>query len=105
MIMQDAHVLRTGGNNLYPVVRYAMRKGPTAWLRKLPIDSKILVSFGLPCLLPGLSQVAGLFEFARVDSYVDRHQRIAAGQNAVNAIYPNLSIVYYWSASGKEQMR
>lgn len=28
-----------------------------------------------------------------------------AGQNAVNAIYPNISIFYYWSKSGKVQMR
>ena len=28
-----------------------------------------------------------------------------AGQNAINAIYPNLSIFYYWSKSGKVMMR
>lgn len=29
----------------------------------------------------------------------------AAGQNATNSIYPNLSIFYYWSKSGKVMMR
>jgi len=29
----------------------------------------------------------------------------AAGQNATNSIYPNFSIFYYWSKSGKVQMR
>ena len=28
-----------------------------------------------------------------------------AGQNATNSVYPNLSIFYYWSKSGKVQMR
>lgn len=28
-----------------------------------------------------------------------------AGQNSINAIYPNISIFYYWSKSGKVQMR
>ena len=28
-----------------------------------------------------------------------------AGQNAIESIYPNLSIFYYWSRSGKVLMR
>ncbi|MGH7257530.1 MAG: hypothetical protein ACREIM_04070, partial [Nitrospiraceae bacterium] len=28
-----------------------------------------------------------------------------AGQNATNSIYPNFSIFYYWSKSGKVLMR
>lgn len=28
-----------------------------------------------------------------------------AGQNAINAIYPNISVFYYWSKSGKVMMR
>jgi hypothetical protein len=28
-----------------------------------------------------------------------------AGQNAIESIYPNLSIFYYWSESGKVLMR
>ena len=27
------------------------------------------------------------------------------GQNDVNAIYPNISLYYYWSTTGKPQMR
>jgi len=28
-----------------------------------------------------------------------------AGQNAINAIYPNISLYWYWSQSGKVIMR
>jgi hypothetical protein len=28
-----------------------------------------------------------------------------AGQNDINAIYPNISLYYYWSTTGAPQMR
>lgn len=53
-----------------------MHQGPTAWLRDLPIGSKLLASFGLLFLLLGLSLAAILFYLARINSYVERHHRI-----------------------------
>jgi signal transduction histidine kinase len=69
-------MLRASGNNPDPVIRYAMRQGPTAWLRDLPIGSKLLASFGLLFLLLGLSLAAILFYLIRINSYVERHHRI-----------------------------
>jgi signal transduction histidine kinase len=67
---------RASGNNQDPVIRYVMRQGPTAWLRDLPIGSKLLASFGLLFLLLGLSLAAILFYLTRINSYVERHHRI-----------------------------
>ena len=53
-----------------------MRQGPTAWLRDLPIGSKLLASFSLLFLLLGLSLAAILFYLTRINSYVERHHRI-----------------------------
>lgn len=63
-------------NNPDPVIRYAMRQGFPAWFRNLPIGSKLLTSFGLLFLLLGLSLAAILFYLTRINSYVERHQRI-----------------------------
>jgi len=67
---------RAGSNNPDPVIRYAMRQGSPAWFRNLPIGSKLLTSFGLLFLLLGLSLAAILFYLTRINSYVERHQRI-----------------------------
>jgi signal transduction histidine kinase len=53
-----------------------MRHGLAAWLRNLPIGSKLLASFGLLFLLLVLSLAAILFYLARINSYVERHHRI-----------------------------
>ena len=47
-----------------------------AWFRNLPIGNKLLASFSLLFLLLGLSLAAILFYLTRVNSYVERHQRI-----------------------------
>src|SRR5574341_714006 len=67
---------QAGSNNPDPVIRYAMRQGSPAWFRNLPIGSKLLTSFGLLFLLLGLSLAAILFYLMRINSYVERHQRI-----------------------------
>lgn len=66
----------SSSNNPDPVIRYAMRQGSLAWFRNLPIGSKLLTSFGLLFLLLGLSLAAILFYLTRINSYVERHQRI-----------------------------
>jgi signal transduction histidine kinase len=47
-----------------------------AWFRHLKIGQKFFVSFGLLLLLLGLSLAAILFYLARINSYVERHERI-----------------------------
>ncbi|TAJ07333.1 MAG: HAMP domain-containing protein [Nitrospirae bacterium] len=46
------------------------------WFRHLTIGQKLLVSFGILLLLLGLSLSAILFYLARINSYVERHDRI-----------------------------
>lgn len=47
-----------------------------AWFRHLTIGQKFLASFGVLLLLLGLSLAAILFYLARINSYVERHDRI-----------------------------
>jgi len=53
-----------------------MNGASMSWFRRLTIGHKLLVSFGLIFTLLALSLVAVLFYLSRVNSYVDRHQRI-----------------------------
>lgn len=46
------------------------------WFRHLTIGQKLLVSFGILLLLLGLSLAAILVYLARINSYVERHDRI-----------------------------
>jgi signal transduction histidine kinase len=53
-----------------------MQASPVVWFRHLTIGQKFLVSFGVMLTLLLVSFAALLFYLARVNSYVDRHQRI-----------------------------
>src|SRR5687768_11260234 len=53
-----------------------MQGSLTGWFRHLTIGQKFLVSFGVMLTLLLVSFAALLFYLARVNSYVDRHQRI-----------------------------
>lgn len=53
-----------------------MRFALFAWLHRLTIGHKLLVSFGLVLAILGLSLAAILLYLSLVNSYVDRHQRI-----------------------------
>lgn len=59
-----------------PMVRYAMRGVPINWFRHLTIEKKFLLSFSLIFTLLIFSLAAILVYLSRVNSYVDRHQRI-----------------------------
>ena len=59
-----------------PMVRYPMRGVPTGWFRHLTIGKKFLLSFSLIVTVLLLSLAAILIYLSRVNSYVDRHQRI-----------------------------
>ncbi len=53
-----------------------MRQRPAAWLSNLSISSKLLTSFGLVFLVLGLSLAALIWYLSRINSYVERHDRI-----------------------------
>ena len=53
-----------------------MQGTPAGWFRHLTIGQKFLVSFGVMLTLLLVSFAALLFYLSRVNSYVDRHQRI-----------------------------
>jgi len=59
-----------------PVLPYVMRAAPTDWFRHLTIGKKFLLSFSLIVTLLVLSLAAILVYLSRVNSYIDRHQRI-----------------------------
>ncbi|WP_447972664.1 sensor histidine kinase [Nitrospira sp. Kam-Ns4a] len=48
------------------------------WTRRLTLGQKFLAAFALLLVLLGLSLAAILFYLSRINSYVDRHQRITA---------------------------
>ncbi|MEP6888277.1 MAG: ATP-binding protein [Nitrospirales bacterium] len=58
------------------VVLYPMIDGPLVWFRRLTLAQKFFVSFGSLLLLLGLSLAAILFYLSKINSYVDRHNRI-----------------------------
>ncbi len=58
------------------MVPYAMRRAFDGRFRHLSIGKKLLLSFSLIVLLLILTLGATLFYLSRVNSYVDRHQRI-----------------------------
>lgn len=58
------------------VVLYPMIDGPLAWFRRLTLAQKFLVSFGSLLVLLGLSLAAILFYLNKINSYVERHNRI-----------------------------
>ena len=58
------------------VVRYAMIASPLAWFRRLTIGQKFMFSFGIMLVVLALSLAAILFYLTRINSYVERHQRI-----------------------------
>jgi CHASE3 domain sensor protein len=53
-----------------------MRGAPTGWFRHLTIGKKFLLSFSLIVTVLIFSLAAILVYLTRVNSYVDRHQRI-----------------------------
>ncbi|MGH7229199.1 MAG: sensor histidine kinase [Nitrospiraceae bacterium] len=53
-----------------------MIASPLAWFRRLTIGQKFMFSFGIMLALLALSLAAILFYLTRINSYVDRHQRI-----------------------------
>jgi signal transduction histidine kinase len=53
-----------------------MIDGPLAWFRRLTLAQKFLVSFGSLLVLLGLSLAAILFYLSKINSYVERHNRI-----------------------------
>ncbi len=59
-----------------PVVRYAMIASPLTWFGRLTIGQKFMFSFGIMLVTLALSLAAILFYLTRINSYVDRHQRI-----------------------------
>ena len=59
-----------------PMLRYSMRSAPTGWFRHLTIGKKFLLSFSLIVTVLICSLTAILIYLSRVNSYVDRHQRI-----------------------------
>ena len=59
-----------------PMLRYTMRSAPTGWFRHLTIGKKFLLSFSLIVTVLICSLTAILIYLSRVNSYVDRHQRI-----------------------------
>lgn len=58
------------------MIRYPMRGAPTGWFRHLTIGKKFLLSFSLIVTVLIFSLAAILVYLSRVNSYVDRHQRI-----------------------------
>ena len=59
-----------------PMLRYVMRSASTDWFRHLTIGKKFLLSFSLIATVLLFSLAAILVYLSRVNSYVDRHQRI-----------------------------
>jgi signal transduction histidine kinase len=53
-----------------------MIDGPLAWFQRLTLAQKFFVSFGSLLLLLGLSLAAILFYLSKINSYVERHNRI-----------------------------
>ncbi len=53
-----------------------MRQRPAAWLRNLSISSKLLALFSLLFIILGLSLAAIIWYLSRINSYVERHDRI-----------------------------
>ena len=53
-----------------------MLTAPRRWLRRLTLGKKLLTAFGLLFFLLTLSLVAILFYLTRINSYVERHNRI-----------------------------
>jgi signal transduction histidine kinase len=58
------------------MVRYPMLAAPRSWLRRLTLGQKLLTAFGLLSFLLMLSLIAILFYLNRINSYVERHNRI-----------------------------
>ncbi len=58
------------------VVLYPMIDTPLAWFHRLTLAQKFLVSFGSLLVLLGLSLAAILFYLSKINSYVERHNRI-----------------------------
>ena len=58
------------------VVLYPMIDGPLARFQRLTLAQKFLVSFGSLLVLLGLSLAAILFYLSKINSYVERHNRI-----------------------------
>jgi hypothetical protein len=54
-----------------------MLDAPLAWFRRLTLGQEFLASFGIILLLLGVSLGTILFYLSRINSYVDRHNRIA----------------------------
>src|SRR2546423_11377594 len=79
-----------------------MIASPLAWFRHLTIGQKFVFSFGITLVVLGLSLAAILFYLARINSYVDRHQRITvpaivtAGAMERSAFEMNLTLQLFW---------
>lgn len=58
------------------VVPSRMLAVPRSWLRRLTLGQKLLTAFGLLSFLLALSLIAILFYLNRINSYVERHNRI-----------------------------
>ena len=58
------------------VVLYPMIDSPLAWFQRLTLAQKFLVSFGSLLVLLGLSLAAILFYLSKINSYVERYNRI-----------------------------
>lgn len=58
------------------MILYGMIDAPLAWFRRLTLAQKFLASFGSLLLLLALSLAAILFYLAKINSYVERHNRI-----------------------------
>lgn len=58
------------------MVRYAMRGGLTSWFRRLTIGQKLVLSSSVMLAVLAFSLAAILIYLVRINSYVDRHQRI-----------------------------
>jgi len=58
------------------MVPYAMRRTSINWIARLSIGKKLALSFSIILILLIGSLSASLFYLSRVNSYVDRHQRI-----------------------------
>ena len=64
------------GSANHHVVLYPMIDRPLAWFRRLTLAQKFLVSFGSLLILLGLSLAAILLYLGKINSYVERHNRI-----------------------------
>ena len=71
-----ARAASSSGSAKDHVVLYPMIDTPLAWFRRLTLGQKFLVAFGSLLLMLGLSLAAILFYLSKINSYVERHNRI-----------------------------